>query len=369
MRKVLAIAGTRPEIIKLAPIILGARNGHPLPLQVELCLTGQHQTMANEAMSIFQIEERYKLNIMMPNQSLNDISKAIFERLPSILESARPDVVMVQGDTTSAAVAAICAFNMRIPVAHVEAGLRSFDLNAPFPEEMNRKIISSFAAYSFCPTLIAQNNLISESVAKETISVTGNTIVDALNIIADKHSLNGLEEINPAIRPPFVLVTAHRRESFGVGIRNICDALKTCAERYPQYQFVYPVHLTPNIQTPVQEKLSKVSNFILLPPVSYLSILTLLKHCEFAISDSGGIQEESPSFHKYCIVMREVTERTESVQLGLSELVGTDREKIISAFSNRVESGKLYAQGTNPYGDGNAAVRILEQLSGAGEAT
>jgi UDP-N-acetylglucosamine 2-epimerase (non-hydrolysing) len=368
MKNILLVGGTRPEIIKLAPLLLDAKEGLGHIPHLELCVTGQHQTMADEALSIFGLKEKFNLRIMTPNQTPNDVSKAIFELLPSVLKESQPDIVVVQGDTTSAAAAALCAFNMKIAVAHVEAGLRSFDLAAPFPEEMNRKVISCSARYNFAPTESAKANLLRESVPESSISVTGNTIVDALRIIRERHDLNALASVQKTISKPFVLVTAHRRESFGIGIRNICKALKECARKYGHIQFVYPVHMNPNINQPVREMLSGIRNVVLLPPVSYLALLTLLKQCELVISDSGGIQEEAPSFEKYCIVLREVTERNESVVLGLSELVGTDPDRIIEAFSKGVSRGSQLVWSSNPYGDGHASERILSQLTTDGVA-
>ena len=362
MKTILIIAGTRPEVIKLAPVLLCAREKYSSQISAALCLTGQHRTMADEALSIFGLREDDCLHIMKEGQTLNDVAKAVFERLPTVIEKVRPDVIMVQGDTTTASMAAICAFNMRIPVAHVEAGLRSFDLDAPYPEELNRKVISCLARFNFCPTESGKTNLQEESVPDSTIYVTGNTIVDALRIITETHALDLTPKIHGSIRRPFILVTAHRRESFGEGIRNICAALKACAHRFPQHQFVYPVHLNPNIDGPVREMLKDEENVILMPPVSYLHLLTLLKHCELAISDSGGIQEEAPSFNKYCIVMRDVTERIESVEQGLSELVGTDPGRIVEAFAHRIMHTQPRTPVLNPYGDGHAAERILDYL-------
>jgi UDP-N-acetylglucosamine 2-epimerase (non-hydrolysing) len=362
MKKILIVAGTRPEIIKLAPVLLYAADRANSRARVELCLTGQHQTMAKEALSIFGIAEQYDLKIMQPNQSPNEIAKAVLERLPAILHKVQPDAVLVQGDTTSAAMSGICAFNMKIPVGHVEAGLRSFDLGAPFPEEMNRKIISCVAKYNFCPTISARANLLKESIPERSLSVTGNTIVDAIDTIVKTHGLDDIQRIHESVRTPYVLVTAHRRESFGIGIRNICEALRVCAQRFPDIQIVYPVHLNPNIQAPVQSLLKNIPNIVLLPPISYIGLLTLLKHCLFVLSDSGGIQEEAPSFRKHCLVMRAVTERRESIDLGLSELVGTDTETIVRAFSKRVSGGARYPDVPNPYGDGRASERILETI-------
>jgi UDP-N-acetylglucosamine 2-epimerase len=362
MKSILIIAGTRPEIIKLAPLFLSLQKELNDKLHLELCLTGQHQEMADEAVAIFQLRRDHNLRIMRPNQSPNDISRSVFEGLPRVLLLIKPDVVVVQGDTTGAAAAALCAFNLRIPVAHVEAGLRSFDLTAPFPEELNRRVITVTSQFNFCPTKSAKENLLRESVSAKTISVTGNTIVDALRIISERHQLNDLSAIDRSIRAPYVLVTAHRRESFGEGIKNICDALKECARLFPNHQFVYPVHLNPNINTPVREQLAAIRNVILLPPVSYLGLLTLLKNCVFVLSDSGGIQEEAPSFGKYCIVLRNVTERGEGINLGLAELVGTDVDRIVKAVTRRLSTSLPYPRVPNPYGDGHAAQRILQRL-------
>ncbi len=364
MTSILVVAGTRPEIIKVAPVFLEARSGSNSNVDVKLCLTGQHKTMAQEALSIFRIEPVADLEIMKPNQTLNDIACAVFEHLPPVLDKFTPDVVMVQGDTTTAAMAAVCAFNKRIPVAHIEAGLRSFNLEAPYPEECNRKIISAMAQYNLAPTAGAAENLRREKVADSTISVTGNTVVDALAYIKNNFDLGKLESVDKRIKVPFVLITAHRRESFGEGFKNLCTAIRRCALAYPHMMFVYPVHLNPNVQGPVHELLGKLPNVLLISPIPYLELLTLLSSCEIVLTDSGGIQEEAPSFGKYCIVMREVTERRESVDLGLSELVGTDQEKIVGAVTRALDSHATTGNSPNPYGDGRAAERILKIVAG-----
>jgi UDP-N-acetylglucosamine 2-epimerase (non-hydrolysing) len=363
MRQILIVAGTRPEIIKIAPIILYAKHHGADRLHVKLCLTGQHQSMAQEALSIFEIEPDADLEIMRHNQTLNDISRAVYERLPQVLERFAPDVLLVQGDTTTAAVSALCAFNMKIPVGHVEAGLRSFNLEAPYPEECNRRIISCLATYNFCPTDAARDNLRKESAREDTLFVTGNTIVDAIHVIRENKILDDLASVHADVKEPFVLITAHRRESFGEGFKNICTAIRECALSFKDYQFIYPVHLNPNVQEPVHALLKDLPNVLLIRPVPYLQLLTLLKHCTFVLTDSGGIQEEAPSFGKYCIVMRDVTERMESVHLGLSELVGTDVKKIVAAARRAASGSALNAATVNPYGDGHAAKRILDILT------
>lgn len=360
MKTILIVAGTRPEIIKTAPFVLEAKKREDI--NVIYCLTGQHEVMANEALSIFNISPDKNLGIMQANQTINMICNSVFSKLPVEIDRIKPDVVMVQGDTTTAAMTAICAFNMKIPVAHIEAGLRSFDMAAPYPEECNRRIISMIAKYNFCPTTTASEQLKREGIAESTIFITGNTVVDALRIIQEQYNLDELHRVVKNIRKPFILVTAHRRESFGEGFKNICAAILDCAMKYPRIQFIYPVHLNPNVQGPVNEILSDVENVLLIPPVSYLNLLTLLKHCEFVITDSGGIQEEAPSFGKYCIVLREVTERMESVDLGLSELVGTDVKRIVKAVSRLIENPLEHQILENPYGDGHASERILDVL-------
>lgn len=362
LKKILLIAGTRPEVIKLAPLIIASRGKRFAQFSLQLCLTGQHQTMAEEALAIFGITGDFNLKIMSENQTPNDVSRSIFEKLPPVLNQVKPNVVVVQGDTTSAAAAALCSFNLRIPVAHVEAGLRSFDLTAPFPEELNRKVVSCATQIHLCPTESARQNLIRESVPPGKIAVTGNTIVDALRIISERHELTDPSVVDRTIKSPFVLVTAHRRESFGVGVENVCEALKQCSSTFPEHQFVYPVHLNPNINGPVRKRLSDIENILLLPPVSYLKLLTLLRNCEIVISDSGGIQEEAPSFGKYCVVLRKVTERGESVDLGLSELVGTDVARIVAAVSKGLANRSIFHNASNPYGDGHASEKILQRL-------
>ena len=361
IQTILIVAGTRPEIIKTAPVVIEARKRKNI--KVIYCLTGQHKTMAMEALSIFGIKPDDDLQIMRPNQTLNMICESVFAKLPLVIEHAKPDVVMVQGDTTTAAMTALCAFNMKVDVAHIEAGLRSFNMEAPYPEECNRRLVGVVAKYNLCPTTLARDNLRREGVPEKTLYITSNTVVDALRLIQEKHNLDKLDRILPDIKKPFVLITAHRRESFGGGFQNICTAIRECALRYPDFQFIYPVHLNPSVKGPVHEMLGKTGNVKLIPPIPYLEMLTLIKHCEFVLSDSGGIQEEAPSFGKHCIVMREVTERMESVNLRMSELVGTDVAKILSAIKHTVEGNIKHNLGQNPYGDGHASEKILDILA------
>jgi UDP-N-acetylglucosamine 2-epimerase len=362
LKNVLIVAGTRPEIIKLAPVILHAKEQLQGRLGLSFCLTGQHQAMADEALAIFGLKPDRNLSIMRPNQTLNQICHAVFERLPRVLDELKPDVLVVQGDTTTAGMAALSGFNMKIPVAHVEAGLRSFNLDAPYPEECNRRVIDSFTSYNFCPTPFAVENLRREGVPESRIFLTGNTIVDAVRIIRQRHSLDDISSVIPNIRSPYLLITAHRRESFGQGFKNLCDAIRTCAVKFADHQFVYPVHLNPNVQKPVHELLGGLANVLLIPPVPYLQLLTLLKNCAFVLTDSGGIQEEAPSFGKYCVVLRDVTERMESVHLGISELVGTNRDNIVSSTEKQIRSATPVSSERSPYGDGHAAEKILAIL-------
>jgi UDP-N-acetylglucosamine 2-epimerase (non-hydrolysing) len=361
LKTILIIAGTRPEIIKTAPIVLEARKHREF--KTVYCLTGQHKTMAMEALSIFGIQPDDDLSIMRPNQTLNDICEAIFAKLPPVIEKVKPDVLMVQGDTTTAAMSALCAFNLKIPVAHVEAGLRTFNMLAPYPEECNRRLISVVSQYNFCPTETSQQNLLRENVDPKTLFVTGNTVVDALRYLREHQSLDDVNAIAPQLRKPYVLITAHRRESFGGGFENICRAIKDSAIKYPQYDFIYPVHLNPNVQAPVNAMLGDITNVHLVAPVPYLQLLTLLKNCAFVLTDSGGIQEEAPTFGKHCIVLRDVTERMESVDLKMSELVGAHYEKIMAAVNRTIQSVPVYSEGQNPYGDGHTSEKIIDMLA------
>lgn len=363
MKKILVIAGTRPEIIKTAPLVLESRkNKYSKKIKVIYCFTGQHKKMAINALKVFGIKPDINLNLMAEGQTLDHVAAIIFQKLPKIFKIISPHIVVVQGDTTTAAAAAISAFHNKIPVAHIEAGLRSFNLNAPFPEEFNRRTISSFAKYNFCPTKNSKKNLINEKINPSTLFVTGNTVVDALEIISSKNNLDNVSKVNHKIKKPFVLITAHRRESFGEGFKNICNALKKSAVKFPQIQFVYPVHLNPNVQKPVYKILGKIPNIFLIEPVNYLELLTLLKNSLFVITDSGGIQEEAASFSKHCIVMREVTERNEAIDAGFSHLVGTNKEKIYDAIKYQIGNPKNF-KCKNPFGDGKASARILKILS------
>jgi UDP-N-acetylglucosamine 2-epimerase (non-hydrolysing) len=361
-RRILLIAGTRPELIKLAPLMVAARNEEFVGADIRLILTGQHRELVSEILPLFGLSSEVNLQAIEAGGSLSHQTAHLLARLPQVLETYAPDVVAVQGDTSSAVAGALAAFHARVPVAHVEAGLRTHDLSAPFPEEANRRMLGILSTFHFCPTERAAANLRSEQVLPERLVVTGNTVVDALRLIRSEHQLNDLGSVHHQIRPPFVLMTAHRRESFGEGLRAVCEAVKACAQKHPETQFVYPVHLNPHVWKPVHQALGGVPNVLLIPPVSYVQLLTLLQGAACVMTDSGGIQEEAPSFGQHCLVLREKTERLESVEAGLSELVGLDPDRIVAAVSRVLRDGVRHDNVANPYGDGHAAERILRVL-------
>jgi UDP-N-acetylglucosamine 2-epimerase (non-hydrolysing) len=364
MKNICFIAGTRPEIIKIAPVFNKFKVFGVDRYKVFFCLTGQHKSMAEQAMNIFEIVPDYNLNIMSKDQTLNSISSKIFELIPLVFDKIKPDLVFVQGDTTTAAISGLAAFNLNIPVGHIEAGLRTYRLDAPFPEEFNRRLISNFSKFNFVPTLNSKNALLKENCNADTIFVTGNTVVDALEFIKTKYNLNEIFNDKFRYNKPFILVTAHRRESFGTGFENICRAISDSAQKHPEIQFVYPVHLNPNVRKPVEQLLSQQANIFLLEPVSYIELLSLLSKCLFCLTDSGGIQEEAPSFNKYTVVLREFTERMESIEIGKSELVGADFLKITAAIENQINHPR-FDNGLpthNPFGEGNTSDLILEVI-------
>jgi UDP-N-acetylglucosamine 2-epimerase (non-hydrolysing) len=364
MKNICFIAGTRPEIIKIAPVIHEFKTNGAGQLNTIFCATGQHKTMADQAMQIFDIVPDHNLEIMSENQTLNSISAKLFSLLPPFFDVIKPDIVFVQGDTTTVAMTGLVAFNMRIKVAHIEAGLRTYNLDAPFPEELNRRLVSNFSSFNFAPTEHAKSNLLRENCDPESIIVTGNTVVDALEMIKKKYNLETIFNKVFSFKKPFILLTAHRRESFGQGFENICEAINEIARRYNDIDIIYPVHMNPNVRVPVEKHLKGHSNIRLIEPVSYIELLSLLNKCLFCVTDSGGIQEEAPSFGKYTIVLRDFTERTESVDMGLSELVGTSLIKIIDAIENRLSIKTEHATLVmNPFGNGNAAREIFQVIT------
>jgi UDP-N-acetylglucosamine 2-epimerase (non-hydrolysing) len=366
MQKLLFIFGTRPEAIKMAPVILACRK-HPERLQVKVCLTGQHREMLDQVMRFFEISGDYDLELMQPNQTLYDITARCLTLLQTVLRDWRPDLVLVQGDTTSAFAGALAAFYAKVGIAHVEAGLRSHNKYSPFPEEINRKLISAMADLHLTPTRLATENLQQEKVSG-TIRQVGNTVIDAL--------LYGVEKVRQGTGRPegipafpqgsrLILVTGHRRESFGKPFEEICDALLEISQAYPDVCIVYPVHLNPNINDVVHARLGNVSAIHLIPPVDYATMIWLLDHCYLVITDSGGIQEEAPALGKPVLVIREVTERTEGIEAGTAVLIGTSKEKILLHARKLLDDPGEYdrmARAVNPYGDGTSANKIVDIL-------
>lgn len=360
----LFVLGTRPEAIKLAPVVaeLGARNC----FRVQVCLTDQHGELLEQVLRVFKIRPDYRLNVMRPGQSLFDVTTRTLQRIEPVLRSARPDIVFVQGDTTSAFVGALASFYFRVPVAHIEAGLRTYDLSAPFPEELNRRLISPIARFNFAPTPEARRHLLAERVEPESIFVAGNTVIDALLAVARRPVPAAMSRLFP--RKPYILVTMHRRESFGEPIRRVFDALLRITELQRGTMIAYPVHPNPNVARPAREILGRHPGVCLLPPLEYLPFVHLLKNCEFALSDSGGIQEEAPALRKPVLVLREKTERPEAVRAGTARLVGTDPERITTEALLLLRSPGAYRRMTrprNPFGDGRAAARIADFLEHA----
>jgi UDP-N-acetylglucosamine 2-epimerase (non-hydrolysing) len=381
--RIVVIFGTRPEAIKLAPVIL--RLKRESTFECKVCVTGQHRQMLDQVLNLFNITPDMDLKLMQPNQSLAGLTARAIEAVDRYLVEAKPQLVVVQGDTTTAFCAALAAFYRRIAVAHVEAGLRTWNLQAPWPEEANRVVISRLTNIHFAPTQTAQNNLILEGVKEEAITVTGNTVIDALFLTIDsireeelrKKIVSDLTRRCPSLAKLFeceqrtatenrlILVTGHRRENFGKGFENICMALKTIANTHTDLEIVYPVHLNPNVQEPVRRILNGCRNIHLIDPLDYLPFVFLMERSYMIITDSGGIQEEAPSLGKPVLVMRDTTERPEAVNAGTVKLVGTDLEKIIAETDRLLIDWDMYAKmsrAQNPYGDGKASKRIIQKL-------
>ncbi|MEK7813854.1 MAG: UDP-N-acetylglucosamine 2-epimerase (non-hydrolyzing) [Candidatus Desantisbacteria bacterium] len=369
--KILTVFGTRPEAIKMAPVVkaLEAAKG----IESVVCVTAQHREMLDQVLNLFDIVPDVDFNIMRKDQDLYYITSNVLLQLRKVLEENKPDVVLVQGDTTTAMAASLAAFYMKIPVGHVEAGLRTYNKYSPYPEEINRRIISVIADYHFAPTEWAKNRLVQEGIVIDRIFVTGNTVIDALLTSADKIKSYSWQDkfdrmfdfLDKSKR--VVLITGHRRESFGNGFKNICTAIKELALMFPACNFLYPVHLNPNVQQPVKEILDDkdLTNIHLIKPVEYLPFVYLLNRAYLILTDSGGIQEEAPSFGKPVLVMRDTTERPEGVEAGIVRLVGNNKENIVretsSLINNEAEYNKMSCQ-KNPYGDGKAAERIVDIL-------
>lgn len=362
--KILLCFGTRPEAIKMAPIIKELKRKQ---VNFKVCVTAQHREMLDQVLDFFEIVPDYDLDLMQPNQSMNELSAKILKGIDRVLEKEHPELVLVQGDTTSAAMISLAAFHRRIKVGHVEAGLRTYNKKAPFPEEVNRQLTARIADFHFAPTSKANSNLLKEQIPKGNIYMTGNTVVDALEWAIAKMETEQLGEeiqkikalLNPSKK--LILVTGHRRENFGEGFIQICEALLELSER-ENVELIYPVHLNPNVTGPVQELLSQKNNIHLIDPVAYPTVLWLMQQCSLIISDSGGIQEEAPAFNKPVLVTREVSERMEGVEAGFSFLVGTDRKKIVSETLRLLNNPKDFSEIVNPYGDGTASKQILNVL-------
>lgn len=366
--KALCVFGTRPEAIKMAPIIKKLEK-HPERVASRVCVTAQHRQMLDQVLDLFEIRPDHDLDIMQENQSLSQVTAAVFERLDPVIEAERPDWVLVQGDTTTVMAASLVAFYHRTRVGHVEAGLRTHDKTQPFPEEINRRVAGVVADLHFAPTKRARDNLVREGVRPENILVTGNPVIDALLITADKpyEVASG-----PLAGVPWdrriILVTAHRRENFGEPLVKICRALLELAARYRHdVHLVYPVHPNPNVQGPVYRLLGDVPNITLLPPLDYLPLVHLMKRCYLVLTDSGGIQEEAPTLGVPVLVLREVTERPEAVEAGTARVVGVDQERIVAQATHLLDDRDAHeqmARAVNPYGDGRAAERIVAALFG-----
>ena len=380
MKKILLVFGTRPEAIKMAPLVKKLQE-MPEEFQTVVCVTGQHREMLDQVLRLFDITPEYDLNIMKPNQDLYDITSRILLGMRDVLREVQPDIVLVHGDTTTSMAAALAAFYQQIPIGHVEAGLRTGNIYSPWPEEMNRLITGRITTHHFSPTPLAKENLLREHVDEKQIIVTGNTVIDALQMVVErlKNDTQLANEVAAKIdqmgydgqrlegNRRMVLITGHRRENFGEGFLNICHAIKHLAEQYKDVDFVYPMHLNPNVRKPVLEILGeKAENVFLIEPLDYLPFVYMMQHSALILTDSGGVQEEAPGLGKPVLVMRDTTERPEAVEAGTVLLVGTNREKIEQGVSMLLDDAETYrrmSEAVNPYGDGLACERIVKYLS------
>jgi UDP-N-acetylglucosamine 2-epimerase (non-hydrolysing) len=368
MKTISFIFGTRPEAIKLCPLILSMKRHKVLIPHV--CVTGQHKEMLDQVLEVFDVVPDVDLAIMQPNQTLGKLTSRAMAAIDDYLNEHKPDMVMVQGDTTTVFCAALSAFYHQIPVGHVEAGLRTWNKRSPFPEEINRVLATRLADYHFAPTENSRTNLIKEGVNHRKIFVTGNTVIDALVIAVEKAktappNIPGLPSKIVKNGNPMVLITGHRRENFGNGFVNICKAVSKLAKNFQDIAFVYPVHLNPNVKEPVYKMLGRIPNIILIEPLSYLPFVALMNRAKIILTDSGGVQEEAPSLGKPVLVMRDTTERPEAVEAGTVKLVGTNYDAIVDNVTFLLDNDDAYkkmAQAVNPYGDGKACGRIIEAL-------
>lgn len=382
MKKIMLVFGTRPEAIKMAPLVKEFQK-YPEEFKTIVCVTGQHREMLDQVLRIFEIVPDYDLNIMKQGQDLYDVTARVLTGMRDVLKKAQPDVVLVHGDTTTSTAAALSAFYQQIPVGHVEAGLRTHNIYSPWPEEMNRQITGRIATYHFAPTLLSKKNLLAESVNEEHIYVTGNTVIDALYMVVDKikndkdldaELENILKkagyDVNRLVSgKKLVLITGHRRENFGDGFINMCSAIKDLTKKYPDVDFVYPMHLNPNVRKPIHEvfgeDLSNLGNMFFIEPLEYLSFVYLMEKSTIVLTDSGGIQEEAPGLGKPVLVMRDTTERPEALEAGTVRLVGTNYDKIVNEVSALLDNQPYYEQmsrAVNPYGDGLACSIIVKEF-------
>lgn len=374
MKKILLVFGTRPEAIKMAPLVKALQKDTE-HFETRVCVTAQHRQMLDQVLEVFGITPEYDLNIMAPNQDLYDITAKVLLGLREVLKDFRPDTVLVHGDTTTSMAASLAAFYMQIPVGHVEAGLRTYNMLSPWPEEMNRQVTDRICTYYFAPTEQSRANLLQENVDAKKIFITGNTVIDALLMAVDIISTTAgvkekmakeLQEKGYTVGDrEYILVTGHRRENFGDGFLHICKAIKELAALHPEMDIVYPVHLNPNVQKPVYELLSGLSNVYLISPLDYLPFIYAMQHSTLLLTDSGGVQEEAPSLGKPVLVMRDTTERPEAVEAGTVKLVGTNAEAIVSNVTALLLDKEMYkrmSETHNPYGDGQACERIIAAL-------
>ena len=374
MKKILLVFGTRPEAIKMAPLVKALQKDTE-HFETRVCVTAQHRQMLDQVLEVFGITPEYDLNIMAPNQDLYEITAKVLLGLREVLKDFRPDTVLVHGDTTTSMAASLAAFYMQIPVGHVEAGLRTYNMLSPWPEEMNRQVTDRICTYYFAPTEQSRANLLQENIDAKKIFITGNTVIDALLMAVDIISTTAgvkekmakeLQEKGYTVGDrEYILVTGHRRENFGDGFLHICKAIKELAALHPEMDIVYPVHLNPNVQKPVYELLSGLSNVYLISPLDYLPFIYAMQHSTLLLTDSGGVQEEAPSLGKPVLVMRDTTERPEAVEAGTVKLVGTNAEAIVSNVTALLLDKEMYkrmSETHNPYGDGQACERIIAAL-------
>ena len=382
MKTILLVFGTRPEAIKMAPLVKEFQK-NTKDFKTLVCVTGQHREMLDQVLHIFSIKPDYDLNIMKQGQDLYDVTSRVLLGMRDVLKKVQPDVVLVHGDTTTSTAAALAAFYQQIPVGHVEAGLRTHNIYSPWPEEMNRQITGRIATYHFAPTSLSKQNLLAENIKEEAVTVTGNTVIDALYMVVDK--IKNDKELDAELEDTLktsgydikrlkngkklVLITGHRRENFGDGFMSMCRAIQTLTKKYPDVDFVYPMHLNPNVRKPIHEiwgeDLSNLCNMFFIEPLEYLSFVYLMEKSSIVLTDSGGIQEEAPGLGKPVLVMRDTTERPEALKAGTVKLVGTDYDKIVTEVSSLLDNQMYYdemSKAVNPYGDGKACERIVGLL-------